>query len=404
MVAGNTRETGCARRARSSELHYRNLWFMTVAIYEPVSVPRSESEPQADVRNLRYKTLRTLLWAVVLLAAAETTVRLRAYFRHGSNAPVANIYESDELLGRRPRPGATLDGKYRQLSINQWGFRGADFPADKPAGTIRVAVAGDSTSFGMEAASDETVWPARTMALLNEQAGAAQRYDIINGGVPGYTLPTSTLQLTERIASFDPDVVVIYQVGTDLAAHARREFSPPSSKADTNQLLGRFAQRNSLLVNLVRVNTAAFRSRRALESRHDRLDQRGIEEYRQRLIHLLDLCAERDWRVILCTCPRSFGDPDAPTDQYTLATSALANNPMLSLKCLNDAYERYNQEIRSVAREWGITLVDLDAIVPRRVDYFSDAVHLTDAGHELVGRAVAEAIVGFSAEREADGL
>ena len=197
---------------------------------------------------------------------------------------------------------------------------------------------------------------------------------------------------------------MIYQVGTDLAAHARRQFSPPSNKADTNQLLGRFAQRNSLLVNLVRVNTIACRSRRVPESRHDRLDQRGIEEYRQRLIHLLDLCAERDWRVILCTCPRSFGDPAAPTDQHTLAASALANTPTLSLEGLNDAYKRYNREIRNVARKRAITLADLDAIVPRRVDYFADAVHLSDAGHELVGRAVAEAIVGSSLKREADGL
>jgi lysophospholipase L1-like esterase len=265
-----------------------------------------------------------------------------------------------------------------------------EIPKEKPAGLIRVAAVGDSATFGMEASSDEHVWGARMVAVLND-AGGGRRFDFLNGAVPGYTLEASTAQLTEHIAPFNPDVVIVYQVGTDISAHARRQFAADAGSTKPRSVT-KFMQETSLLFNLIRVNAAALSSKLMPQRRHDRLDERGVREYAKRLARVVGIGKEHNWRVVLCTCPRAFGDRTAPTDEYALAASALAHNPALSLTGLNDAFDRYNEAVRRVANETGVTLVDLDQIVPRRRAYFVDALHLNDLGHQLVGEAIAAAV------------
>ena len=140
---------------------------MTIATSQAGMAPRANEREAARVRAKGNKTISTALWVCAMLVAAEGAVRLRAWYRHGSDGPVAAIYETDELLGRRPRPGASMKGYARNLTINRWGFRGRDFPKTKPPGVTRIAAVGDSTTFGMEASSDETVWVARMTDLLN---------------------------------------------------------------------------------------------------------------------------------------------------------------------------------------------------------------------------------------------
>ncbi len=365
-----------------------------------LTILRSARERYAyRVRSGRRKTVMTMVWVVVALLAAEGGVRVRQWYRHGTGGPIASIYEPDELLGRRPRPGATLQGHARSLTINRWGFRGQDIPKRKPPGTIRIAAIGDSVTFGMEAGTDEATWVTRLGRLLNNTQNAT-RYDMLNGAVPGYRLATSIARLTERIAPFQPDIVIALHVASEIPAHGKRQLSAARAAPPARSGLAKIAQRHSLLLNLIRVNTVSFRAKHSPQQRHGRLDDRGIVEYIERLESLVEICRQHGRRLVLCTCARSFGDDAAPTDQYTLAATALANSPFLSLEGLNDAYARYNQAVRSVARKHGILLVDLDRVIPKRRIYFVDAVHLTDAGHGLVAEAVAAALVENRVDRE----
>lgn len=363
---------------------------MTIATSQPVSAWIPTDAVPLPRRVGRRKTIRTLVWAAALLLFAEAGVRARAWYRHGLSGPVADIYEKDPKVGRRPSPGATLSGIGRRLTINRWGFRGADIPLVKPAGISRIAVIGDSPSFGMEASDDESVWVSRLVSTLNK--GEPDRYDAINGAVPGYTLGLSTRGLMNRIARFNPDVIIAYQMTADISAQAALEFSRQRESASTKSILAEFVGKQSLLVNLIRLNTAAFKARYFAQRCRDRLNSDGLVKYERKLQELVQHCRDRSWRLVLCTCPRSFGDATAPSDQYTLAASALASSPGLSLKGLNDAYMRYNEVIRAVARTEGILLVDLDKRIPKRSDFFTDAIHLNDLGHRMVAEAIAEAL------------
>lgn len=351
----------------------------------------------ASVRTARStsplpRTVLTLVWACVALFAAEGGLRLRSWYRHGSSGPVADVYESDSTLGRRPRPGAMLRGRERNASINRWGFRGAEVGQQKPSGTIRIAALGDSTTFALEAPDDASVWVARLVERLNAVSNGA-RFDAINAAVPGYTLQMSCDRLRRDVEPLDPDVVIVLQTATDIAAHSRRQFRVVLDHDPASTSLSKTLQEHSLLVNLVRQNTAPWLARWMPQRRYDRLDERGLDEFRRRLTELVERVRDRSRRVVLCTTPRSFGDPSATDDQYALAATALANNPSLSLAGLNDAYDRYNDAVRRVAQETSAALVDLAALIPKDGSSFVDATHLSDAGHVRVAELIADRLL-----------
>lgn len=373
---------------------------MSIVAIQPAEPTEAAAIRIASHTRVRRKTLMTIVWTCCLLVGAELAVRVRAHIRFGGRgSPVAGIYEPDALLGRRPRPGTHLDGTTRSLSINRWGFRGREIPKVKPEGTIRIAALGDSTTFAMEASSDDATWVAEMERLLNE-CTASLRFDTINAGVPGYTLATSTVQLSERVMAFKPDIVVGFQVATDIAGHTRRQYPAQKQQSSSQPTLTKFVQKHVLLLNLIRQNTAAFHSKHVQQNRRDRLDQAGLDQYREHLRHAVSICRENGIVLILCTCPRAFGDPSAATDQHALAASALANNPTLSLLGLNDTYTRYNEVVRETARQYDLPLVDLDHIVPKRAEYFHDSIHLSDQGHRLVAEATAQVVMAVIESKE----
>lgn len=341
----------------------------------------------ADMNAAIPKSVRTLLWAAGLLLVAEAQLRARAWHRHGAAGPVADIYQLDESGHRRLKPGATLAGSNRQLHINRLGFRGHEPEVPKPPGVTRIVALGDSTTFGMEARDDDAVWVSRLGTELGDAQGG--RFDTVNAGVPGYTLADSAALLCDRIVPLDPDIVIVNQVATDIAAHSRRQFGARMGQAALPSSPAQFLEEHSLLLNLIKVNSAPLTAQWLSPRRHDRLDQQGIDRFAGQLTDLVHYCRERGWRVVLCTTPRSFGDSIESEHQFELAASALTNNPALTLAGLNDAFDRYNAAIRRVASSLETPLIDLDRSTPRGSEFFVDAVHLNDAGHRLVGQTVA---------------
>lgn len=332
------------------------------------------------------RSVGVCLWAAAFLALAEAGVRARAWYRYGGHGPVADIYELDAHGRRKLKPGSQLAGSERRVHINHLGFRGEAPAVPKPAGLLRVVVLGDSTTFGLEATDDDAVWVSQLESELRGTHGV--NVETVNAGVPGYTLSDALAVFDERIAPLEPDIVVLQQVTTDIAAHSRKQFASTASTEKPDSLKQIF-ESHSLFLNLLKVNSSAWTSRWLATQRHDSLDDAGVHKYRNDLEIFVRKVQQRGWSVALCTAARSFGDPSAPSSQYELAASSLMHNPALSLAGLNDAFDRYNQSIRDVAGRPGILLIDLDRMIPRRGEYFVDAVHFNDAGHRLAGREAA---------------
>jgi hypothetical protein len=88
---------------------------------------------------------------------------------------------SDPRLGYELVPGSR-DG---ESFISADGLRDATFARNKPDGTFRVAVIGDSVAFGYRVRQSEAM-PKVLERLLNEfRPGGAARYEVMNFGVEG---------------------------------------------------------------------------------------------------------------------------------------------------------------------------------------------------------------------------
>ncbi len=152
---------------------------------------------------------------LALLAALEGVGRLLHHTPTGAEARTAafnrEFYEPDPDLVVRLRP--LLDTDYTtvrpdlagRVTTNAEGFRGGAFaPADEDA--VRIAVLGDSVSFGFGVDDAET-WPHHLAGLLAADGRAVQ---VRNLAVPGYSTAQGRLLFERRVldGEFAPHIVV----------------------------------------------------------------------------------------------------------------------------------------------------------------------------------------------------
>lgn len=117
----------------------------------------------------------------------------------------------DPLLGWYHNPSVSneeeIEGHRYTLSYTRHGYRPPELPFEKPPGTRRVVVLGDSFVDASEVDDTETfTW------LLH---GRMEDVQIVNLGVYGYSTAQQLLTLERVGLRFDPDLVVLATLGND---------------------------------------------------------------------------------------------------------------------------------------------------------------------------------------------
>jgi hypothetical protein len=162
-----------------------------------------------------------VLVPVLMLVATELVLRATGHgppppLRLGSNgadgdslSPTHGIFRADDERGFALKSGyrarADHAGPY---AIGDWPWRGR--PAEPaPPGTVRVAVLGDSSAYGLGLDPCETL--AERIALELEHRGRPRsEVQVLNFGVPAYTTVQSARVLDDVLAAYEPTVVVLY--------------------------------------------------------------------------------------------------------------------------------------------------------------------------------------------------
>ncbi|MFQ4137849.1 SGNH/GDSL hydrolase family protein [Nodosilinea sp. PGN35] len=174
---------------------------------------------------------------------------LRFVSREGQ--PYAGLPNDGKLNAvRDPLLGYRLVGNQQSSfwQINDSGFRDEEaVPSTKAAGEIRIFVLGGSTAFGQLSSNNQTTFASKLETRLNDQV-AQQRanpsqfqpsalpfradqvqaalalpprirdgqYRVVNAAVPGYASGNELAMLTQRIAAYNPDFVVVVGGYADL--------------------------------------------------------------------------------------------------------------------------------------------------------------------------------------------
>lgn len=161
-------------------------------------------EPRVG-RRLLAVTLPAIVAALVAaMALVEAWVRLQWDERRGR----PGFYLSDPVLGQRLAPG--YDGWFAgvPVRINSLGFRDErEYRLEKPPGTFRILVFGDSVTFG-HGTLNTTTYP----YLLGERLKAWRpdvNWEVWNLGVPGYNTAQELAYLKEVGPRYKPDLVIV---------------------------------------------------------------------------------------------------------------------------------------------------------------------------------------------------
>ena len=145
-----------------------------------------------------------IAFAGVLLTVGEVALRL---------AGVGPAYQADLIGGWRMLPemhAKRMTGVREQadfiVTTNADGLR-TDVPRERRAGVQRVAVMGDSTTFGWGVDDGGTVTDG-LRAALDADGGAA--VEVLNAGQPGYTTTQAAVFFDAVVQHYRPDLVVLF--------------------------------------------------------------------------------------------------------------------------------------------------------------------------------------------------
>jgi lysophospholipase L1-like esterase len=321
-------------------------------------------------------------------------------------------------LGYALKPSwRTAEGATQQASHNALGFRGKETTWDKPDGTFRILTLGGSSVYGQSESKDSAVWSQRLEDLLNERK-PAQRIEVVNGGVPGWTSFEMVGQLAYRGLDLAPDLVIVYEAVNDMRAALYTAAEPEPEHDNTHWRSTWPVDRPSALEKLLqhsrtylvwrRFFTGYARERADLgyyamtaydpasnelycnRSRGGypggKVPERGFLNYRRNFESLIALAHARGVKVFVAT--QALMEWDFPAREC-------ADVQIASLR-------RIQETQREVAKALGAALGETGATIEaeeRRVfettgkHLFKNDVHPFDEGSELIARTVADELV-----------
>src|SRR5262245_25594440 len=114
------------------------------------------------------------------------------------------------------------------LTINSLGMRDHEYPLAKPPGVTRIAVLGDSYTFGNAVPLSKTFVKVLERGLNGDTAAGGARFEVMNFGVKGYDTSQELATLREVALPLDPDVIIVAYFLNDVGDPERfgQEESP----------------------------------------------------------------------------------------------------------------------------------------------------------------------------------
>lgn len=158
-------------------------------------------------KSVLLPVISILIGIVVTLSVVEIILRI---FQLSPTQGIQSVNrEQFESLPGIYSPNQSVIARHvpafpHKVTINSLGYRGADFPVEKPPGELRIFMTGDSFTYG-DVVDDDKTLPFQLEALLR---GRCAKVRVINAGLAGSTIDAQSA-LIERAARLKPDIVIL---------------------------------------------------------------------------------------------------------------------------------------------------------------------------------------------------
>jgi lysophospholipase L1-like esterase len=365
--------------------------------------------------------------AVAAIAFAEVSARLlEVHWRYVPKRPTPLYLRPNPYLFRSLIPSRRIEADSGGVvEVNSLGFRGEEISASKPPGTYRIVALGGSTTFGYHRSikTTEETYPFKLEAELRRRL-PGRKIEVINGGVPGYTLRTSLVNFVSRITWLQPDMIIVYHGINDVIMF-RNENDVVRSVIDANiaaayaiGALERVLHSSYLYLDLryriprLRRKIEAFFERDApassptatLRAVSDVPPPVTLAAYERNLRNLVIAARDAGTEVALvhqatvappdCSANAHPSDDPARAELESLMCIQLGRNfrhlTPLGIERTLDAFAEIE---RRTALEYGGIWIDADAAIPDDPEHHSDICHLWPAGTTLLARTIADGVV-----------
>jgi len=136
-----------------------------------------------------------------------------------------NFFMPNSVTGFAHRPGARgwyqLEGK-SYVRISDDGLRDRAYDRDKPPGTIRIAVLGDSFAEALQVPVEKTFWDILEKNLALCPGLKDSRIEVINFGTSGYGTALELLMMRHMVWEYSPDIVLLaFFTANDISDNSR---------------------------------------------------------------------------------------------------------------------------------------------------------------------------------------
>jgi lysophospholipase L1-like esterase len=327
------------------------------------------------------------LTVICILVAAEGITRVADLFIN--DVPLIGLDEDSVLYSEHPyiykvpQPNARFD-KYE---VNSHGFRGRAFTLPKPDNTYRILTVGGSSTWDSNVSGTDQTWSAQLEDLLNEDSQqGGRRYEVVNGGVPGHNSAESVMNFMWRGLPIQPDAVVIYQGYNDYKANRFPGFRSDYAHFRTRDhtILRALSKKIRLIYHLRRFVT---KKKPKTIQKEDAVTEPGILAFTDNLRKITTLARSRGIQPIFTTFAMPVTEANLASHRHKFRgmDKYLAT---LTMDGARDAHARYNGAIRALGKELSVSVVDVDAAIPKDFDHFTDHTHFTDKGSARMAAAL----------------
>ena len=106
-------------------------------------------------------------------------------------------------------PGTRLTRGGAEMRVNRLGFRGPEISRTKGE-RFRIVALGESTTFGFTVSATDRTWPAVLEERIAREFTCDAPIEVINAGVPGWTLANQINRLSRDVYPLEPDLLLSY--------------------------------------------------------------------------------------------------------------------------------------------------------------------------------------------------
>ena len=181
----------------------------------------------ADRKRRRSSRLRNLnigRWLVVAVVLVIAVVLLEGCLRflRFSEPSLFYVYDHDRGIALRPvAEGWWHNEATNYVRINSAGFHDREHALNKPPGTLRIAVLGESYAEAMQVPLTESFWAIAEQRLQHCPGMKNQKIEILNFGVSGYGTSQELITLRSRVWDYSPDMVLLAFTASDVPSNFR---------------------------------------------------------------------------------------------------------------------------------------------------------------------------------------